>query len=197
MKEDGRHSYNFSTGVASARGYYLLAYNPLNYLISCKSCNTPLKGNYFPVAGKRIVSSDNFERLGEEHPYLIYPIGNMDEDPEELITFQGVLPIPTRMRGQRHRRAWITIAFFALDIREELIKARARLIQIIWLAYKVLQNQSANAEDQADAEKIIKIALSPKSEHTNCARSFYRLCQDNQEQAREFKIRADKILEDV
>ncbi len=186
--------YDFPTGNASAKGYYLLSYNQLNYATACKTCNTPLKLNYFPIAGSRINDSDDFERLKRESPYLIYPVGDLDENPENLITFEGVLPVPKMKRGHRHRRARVTIDFFALDIREELLKMRARIILSVWLAYKSLNNQSADAEDRDTAQSIINIALSPESDHTNCARSFHNLCQQDIQRAREYAEQARRIL---
>lgn len=196
MREQRRYAYAFPTGEASDKGYYLLAYNPLNYLTACKTCNSALKSNYFPIAGERLTSIDDFEELKNEKPYLIYPVSDMDEDPEELITFKGILPVPTRRSGPRYRRARITITFFALDIRDELIKARATLIQIIWLAYDILKDDSSNNRRRAIAQNILDLALSSRSKHTNCARSFYRLCQQNPAQASQFLELAERILQE-
>jgi uncharacterized protein (TIGR02646 family) len=59
-------------------GYYWLAYNWQNLLISCITCNQIMKGNYFPVV------NDNYARKPEEIPneipLLINPASGHDED---------------------------------------------------------------------------------------------------------------------
>jgi hypothetical protein len=125
-----KQKYNFETGSASTRGYYLLAYNTLNYMVSCKKCNSPFKADHFPIAAKkRQLGTDDFAKLALEKPYLIYPLSDIDEDPEDVITFEGFLPVPAATSGHRSRRGRVTIDFFALDTREELLRERALLIK--------------------------------------------------------------------
>ena len=52
------------------------------------------KSNYFPIAGQRGPQSDDTGALTVEEPFLIYPIGDGDDDPEQLIRFVGFVPIP-------------------------------------------------------------------------------------------------------
>ena len=59
-------SYNFATGDASVKGYYLLAYNIFNYTTACKTCNSILKVNHFPVLAARQTGSDDFVALKNE-----------------------------------------------------------------------------------------------------------------------------------
>lgn len=90
-------SYSFATGPAFDNGYYWLAYHVLNYCISCKKCNSPLKHNYFPIAGPRGAVAGEPADLNEtEKPLLIFPLGELDENPEELIGFVGVTAIPKK-----------------------------------------------------------------------------------------------------
>src|SRR5262249_31446914 len=126
---DRQIDYDFSTGDEWDAGYYLLAYHPLNYTTACKSCNTPLKLNYFPIAGNRGPQAENPSDLAAEQPFLLYPIGTFDDDPEEILTFEGVVPKPVKMSGHRRRRAVVTIDFFELDTREELIRGRSEVIR--------------------------------------------------------------------
>ena len=186
--------YRFSTGEAADNGYYLLAYNIFNYATSCKMCNTTLKGNYFPVASQRVIDSDDFEKLKLEQPHLIYPIGNLDDNPEDLITYRGILPIPKYRRGHKHRRARVTIDLFALDIREDLLRLRAEIIQKLWLAFKFLSKRNVSIEDATDARSLIATALSPRTSQSACARAFYDLCQNNAIDARRFAKEADDFL---
>jgi hypothetical protein len=120
--------YDFDTGDEFETGYYLLAYSVFNYVTACKVCNTPLKSNYFPIAGRRgSATVDNPDRLARERPFLPFPLGDTDSDPEELISFDGILAVPTSPDLVSHewRRAAVTIDFFALNEREELRRERA------------------------------------------------------------------------
>jgi hypothetical protein len=189
--------YRFSTGEAADNGYYLLAYNIFNYATSCKMCNTTLKGNYFPVASQRVMDSDDFEKLKLEHSYLIYPLGDLDDDPEDLITYRGILPIPKYRRGHKHRRARVTIDLFALDIREDLLRLRAEIIQTIWLAFITISTRNVNNENTQLARQIIDRARSPRTSQTACARVFYDLCQNDAINARRFAQEADDFLSTI
>ncbi len=188
--EGSKLSYNFATGDTSDKGYYLLAYNIFNYTTACKTCNSILKVNYFPVMSARKFNSDDFAKLKTERPLLIYPLGELDDDPEELITFEGVLPVPKFKRGDRYRRARVTIDLFELDTREDLLKARAGIILSLWAALRLLQTAGAAADDRADAQKIVELAKSSASPHTNCARAFSKLYEQNFAKARQYKERA-------
>ena len=191
-------SYTFALGDASAKGYYLLPYNILNYTAACTGCNSSLKSNYFPVARSRVLESDDFARLRREEPFLLCPLGDIDpDDPEDVITFEGFLPIPKLKRGARHRRGRVTIDFFDLATRSDLIRERAGIIVTIWMAHRTLQNNQADADDKATAQLIIDTALSPQSAHTNCARAFYRLCEQDPQKARTYKTLAEPILREL
>lgn len=187
-------SSRFPLGAATNKGYHLLAYNIFNYATSCKPCNTVLKGNYFPIASQRVMDSDDFEKLRLEMPYLIYPISDFDDDPEDLITYQGILPIPKYRRGHKHQRARVTIDFFALDTRDDLLRLRAEIIRNIWVAFRALENHRINDEDRADAVSIIESAKSPNISQAACARAFYELCHNDAVTARKFKEKAQEIL---
>jgi hypothetical protein len=93
-------SYNFSTGEEGT-GYYWLAYDLGNYAACCKPCNSARKSNYFPIAGKKRgtkhVSVTALNKM--ERPFLIYPLGKSDADPESLIGFNGILAMPVHATG--------------------------------------------------------------------------------------------------
>src|SRR5436305_5515954 len=72
-------SYSFQTGGDFPEGYYLLAYQILNYAVACKTCNSPLKANFFPVGAARVVSCDSLADYASEMPFLLFPIGDLDE----------------------------------------------------------------------------------------------------------------------
>jgi hypothetical protein len=180
--ETSRHPYPFSTGEGSPTGYYLLAYNLLNYIAACKKCNSPYKSDFFPVGAKRRTGTDDFTKLAKEKPLLIYPVSDLDVDPEHLITFSGALPTPVANVGLKYRRGRITIDFFGLDTRDELLRERSEIIKAIYVAFGDLRHPDSLR--RRAAEQTIRQIEHPRLPHRNCARSFYRLCQANADAAR-------------
>lgn len=186
-------SYRFATGEAFAEGYYLLAYHVLNYATACKKCNSPLKASFFPIAGARGLQSDDPAALRGESPFLLYPLGDLDEDPEEILTFDGINPVPRVQRGQRSRRARVTIDFFELDEREELWRGRAGVIVSLFIASEALRLGDEALRERAT--RAIGVLLSPAGEHTNCARSFRALYDRDRSRAEEIAGRAQAYLD--
>ena len=174
------YNYDFPTGLEFPEGYYLLAYNILNYVTACKPCNTNLKSNYFPIGGSQRQQNDNPRNLRPEKPFLIYPLSNIDQDPETLIDFIGIIAKPVGKWGHKHRRGQVTIDFFNLNGRETLRRQRAERINEMWLALVVLER----VPDSADvAQETITRLTSPSSSHCNCLRSFLRLYQEDPSEA--------------
>ncbi len=194
MKRDARYNYGFATGDEMDNGYYLLSYNPLNYATACKTCNSKLKSTFFPIAGTRIHRSDNLKQLQKESPFLLYPLGTIDDNPEELLTFEGYISVPKVKTGDNYRRALITIDFFELNGRETLRKGRAKIIQLIWVAWLILENQQATTADQMYALQTINTALEKGAEHTACARAFYMRCQSDRASANKLAQEAGDYL---
>jgi hypothetical protein len=173
----------FPLGDALPEGYYALAYQFGNYLLSCKPCNSTLKHSFFPIAGHRgPITGKPLEQVAsyaEEKPYLVYPIGESDTDPEELITFTGVIPriVDGDPDSHAYKRAEVAIALFQLAKREELLQERAA--KIVRLYQALIHNT------EKDAQKIINNEQKVGSDHTNCGRAFVRLYQANPELAGE------------
>ncbi len=193
MKTSRGLHYTFSTGAASDNGYYLLAYNILNYTTACKTCNTSFKSNYFPIAGTRNTSSSDFKKLKREGAFLLYPLGSSDEDPEDMITFEGVIPVPKIKTGVAYQRARITIDFFGLT-RDELLQRRALILQYLWQSFLIVDNPQATPQDKQLAERIIALGTSAKSEQSACARAFFQLCQQNRTLAEVYVEQAAQYL---
>lgn len=156
-------------------GYYLLAYDIGNYLASCESCNNP-KHNYFPVREGRQQATADSSVLALEQPLIINPIDAHDEDPEELIEFDGPIPRPAaRLTCPARQRALATIEVLNLE-REDLVLERSGLIFDVWLAF-----QTQNAPDKRGeiAKKFLERLDDDGGPHRNCMRSFLRLCGSN------------------
>jgi hypothetical protein len=172
-------NYDFETGMAADVGYYWLAYEIENYAASCKVCNSALKSNYFPVAGRRGAAIADVRSLASELPFLCYPLGTSDEDPEELITFVATTAIPKAESGYRRQRGQIIIDFFDLNGREELHQQRAEMISLFGGALLAISAGTANETDIAVADSIFY----PTWPHAACIRAFRRLWQENAAEA--------------
>jgi hypothetical protein len=169
--------YNFSTGGAGS-GYYWLAYSLSNYAAACKPCNSTRKSNYFPVAGKNRGRSHESVRVlnQRERPLLIYPLGTIDDDPESLIGFDGILAKPTAAGGHNRNRALVTIDFFGLNTREELWDDRFRTISDLWSKFHILQT-SPDAQQTGAARRRLNDLVSDAGPQAGCARAFLRLIE--------------------
>ena len=183
-----------STDPAFPEGYYLLAYHPLNYATTCEHCNRGLKRSYFPIAAARLSGQDDPASLQPERPLLIYPIGQKDTDPEELLGFQGIVPVPkyTDPTTHENHRARVTINFFDLQEREELRRERAEVIQTIYLALG-LENAPETRRRRL-ARITIRQYTASGLQHTNCARCFVALYRRNPAQAERFATLAIHLL---
>jgi hypothetical protein len=162
-------------GKASA-GYHLLAYSPFNYAASCKTCNTIYKSDYFPIAAGRVQGRTNPGDYLAEQPYLIYPLGSVDDDPSDIITFDGATAKPKSDVTQNAVKWWrgsVIIDFFGLN-RDGLQRNRAHwLYHAVWPRIKLADNGDHEAIEN------LKLAKTEFSPHANCASCFIDLCASN------------------
>lgn len=188
--------YPFPTGDEWSEGYFLLAYHPLNYVTACKSCNSPLKANYFPIAHTRGPQSDEPDALRVEQPYLPYPLSDVDTDPEALLTFDGIVVKPASLQRHEARRGQITIDFFELNGRESLRMGRAEQLQQLWFALLI-----ASAPPSPDAAELAQHTIARlthlASPHCNCVRSFLRLAQQDPTKARAVALAVRDYLDSL
>lgn len=161
---------------ASEPGYAGLPYEAFNYAMACKTCNSTLKGNLFPIEGVRDSAGTDPAQMGAEEALFIYPIGTIDTDPEQLIEFDGLSPVPKQSSGFDRRRAVVTIEVFRLNSPKlrTLFKQRAYLVRHLYLELEGEQNASTNAK-RARHQTAIDVLTSPETPFTNCLRSFARL----------------------
>jgi hypothetical protein len=179
-------------------GYYLLPYHPFNYCASCNPCNRALKKDYFPIAGKYNLKGKDPQKMQTEKPYLIYPIGDFDDAPEQLIHFYGASPQAVADKGHKRARALVTIEFFKLDDdkRKNLFRERATIINAL---YPQLQKAhgGGSAAEKAAAQSVVDLYISPKAPHTNCARSFRDLFRQNPQEAQTVYEKAFAFLKSI
>ena len=166
---------------ATDPGYHMLSYHLLNYCTACKTCNSGLKREEFPIEGPRDCAGCDPHLMAEEKPLLLYTIGDIDDDPETLIDFYGLSPRAIQSSGIGRRRALVNIEFFQLNNpkRKELFRERAAGIVAV---YSFLQNR-ASAGDTWD--RLVQAYMNPRSPHTSCIRSFVRLYRSNRQKAGE------------
>ena len=193
----GTSPYIFPTGGGLPEGYYLLAYHPLNYATACEHCNRGLKRSYFPIAATRLSGKDDPIHLRPERPLLIYPIGNIDTDPEALLGFKGIAPGPVNADpdSYENHRAQVTIDFFDLQYREELLRERADLVQSLYLA--LTYENSSRKELQNIARRTIRERTASGWQHANCARCFVALHRRDPAQAKRFVEGATDYLDSL
>ncbi len=175
----------FTAAPKEKTGYHLLPYHPFNYAAACKPCNSVLKKDWFPIAGAYRFDGDDPAALGAEKPYLPYPIGDLDDDPEDLIEFAGISPRPVARSGYRRNRALVTIEFFRLDDtdgRKNLMRERALLIVALHPQLE-RSRHDASAARRAAAKDNVQGFQQPHIPHANCARSFVRLFHADPAQA--------------
>ena len=168
-------------------GYRFLAYHPFNYVVSCKNCNTIFKGNFFPIGKSRKSQAKRPPADSTEEPFLIYPLGDADENPEALITFEGISPMALPASGRGRLRALVTIAIFKLGDpieRKTFFQERARAIERLFFALEAIAaNVSTGSVHQAQA--AVHRCIQPSSPFASCLRCFRRLYEHSQVEARQ------------
>ncbi|RWB97252.1 MAG: hypothetical protein EOQ56_22945 [Mesorhizobium sp.] len=160
-------------GTGSNAGYYWLAYELRNYAASCKVCNTIFKLNWFPVAKAR--ASAPTDVLKDEDPLLCYPLGDMDENPEDLVTFVLTTAVPKHRTGHRNLRGRIIIDFFGLNKRDNIHRDRAQMIGSIGTLLSDRDRGAASPEVLALLDQLSE----PHIPHAACVRAFRRLWEDD------------------
>lgn len=101
-------------------GYYWLAYEWRNLLLSCTTCNRKFKANHFVLEDetKRDIANKN---ISQEKPLLVNPA---DEDPADYIEFHQHIAVPKVIDGAVSAKGKHTIALFELNSRSELVNYR-------------------------------------------------------------------------
>ena len=109
-------------------GYFWLAYDWDNLLLSCEKCNQRYKRNYFPLANDARAFSHHND-IGAEEPLFIHP---GKEDAEALITFNEEVPVAVN----GNIRGTATIKRLGLD-RELLNEQRREKLNLIRDLYEL------------------------------------------------------------
>jgi hypothetical protein len=177
-------------------GYVWLAVNVGNYLLSCKTCNTTHKKNGFPIAGLVGQERQSIAALNaREKPFLLYPIGDFDDDPEDLIDWEGFVPVPKITESDdafRFHRAQVNIEFFKLDQRHDVRRGCAEQICMVWDKFLLMLNVPAEA---AEARAFLEdYKTNSMYTHVACIRAFLRLIATDAVKAKQVVLAAKKYL---
>lgn len=182
----------------AGKGYHLLPYHPLNYAAACKPCNSTLKKDCFPISGTYDLAGDDPATLTAEGAYLLYPISDIDDDPETIIEFHGVSPRPVATTGKKRNRALVTIEFFKLDdpeARKNLYRDRAILIMGLFPLLE--KTKVGTAAAKAKAKATVDGFLNPQLRHLNCARNFRKLYHQDTAEAEAIYDGAVKLMSTI
>ncbi|TBC25608.1 hypothetical protein ELH33_33070 (plasmid) [Rhizobium ruizarguesonis] len=186
-------AYDFDTGLAVDTGYYWLAYDVENYACACKGCNSDRKRDYFPILGPRGAPVAAIAALnGAEIPLLLFPHGEHGDEPSAFITFEGVIAKPVHGAGLAFQRARVTIDFFSLNDREELLADRARVIRELFKAMRLTAD--VDPAIRATAERDILAITSDMSPQAACARAYLALAKSDPQKAWEIYRDIDRYL---
>jgi len=139
-------------------GYWWLAYNLANYLLSCSICNTHRKGNRFPLAPRaRRVTFATRRRLAGELRLLCHPL----DDPLDSwlqIDWKDVDLVPVRaapgLPRALNRRVDQTIDFFRINRDIHLLKERRNVLDRVTQALE---------ENKHEAVRTLAVRYSPQS----------------------------------
>jgi hypothetical protein len=179
-------------------GYRDLAYHPWNYAASCKVCNSVLKRNYFPILGTRQSTATDPRNMKDEQALFIYPIGNLDDDPESLIRFDGMHPEPSAPAGTReYLRAIVTIEVFQLNdavSRKELFRSRALLLRALCQELLTKSDPASTPAQKTEAERWTAIYLDRTSPHTNCLKCMKQAFDRDRAEATKWIANAASFL---
>jgi uncharacterized protein (TIGR02646 family) len=151
-------------------GYYWLAYEWDNLLLSCEICNQRFKKNFFPLLDNTKRATSHIDDVSQELPVFIHPVL---DDPQEFIEFKEEIPfsIDDNLRGKK------TIEMLGLD-REALNERRRERLGLVRDLYNLAKNIPATTpEIKAEAIKVIKKraqeATNDDAEYAAMFRAFF------------------------
>lgn len=126
----------------SPHGYYWLAYEWDNLLLSCEVCNSSHKKTLFPITNARTRARDHHMGCAAERPLLIDPY---TEDPGVSLEFIGASAV------HRNPRGYTTIRTLGLN-RNELVSERERLTQTLDDLCRLIRFFIARHQDEPPVE---------------------------------------------
>lgn len=163
------------TGVRQSRGqkeerpgYYWLAYEWENLLLSCHDCNSTYKQTLFPLANPKRRARSHRGNTAVEKSLLVNPAA---QDPREHIRFRGDAPEPITNIGR------ITIDVVGLErpsLREERLEKIAmlrRCRELTELAAKRPRNRKLR-DLVNEFRNVLRSAILPNAEFSSMAQDL-------------------------
>jgi uncharacterized protein (TIGR02646 family) len=152
-------------------GYYWLAYDWNNLLVSCAFCNTRHKRNLFPLVDNNARVRSHHDNIDSEQPLLVNPA---IEDPRDHIYFRGDAPVPRTEIGR------LTIQLLGLR-NTNLDEARRKCPDELQ-TYQAIIEKAKHSDDpewQPLKEKALQklaAAVRPDAEYSAMAQDFINAC---------------------
>ena len=135
--------------------------------------------------------------MSSEGSLFILPIGDIDEDPAELIRFVGMHPEPVAPKGSHEfHRALVVLEVFQLndaDRRKELFQARGLQLRALFNELENLRT-ARTASIRNAAQEWIDFYVSPRCPHSSCMRSFVVVYQNNRNRAKQLMEQAQTFI---
>ena len=151
-------------------GYYALAYDWNNLLVSCDACNREFKRNLFPLAVPQQRANLHHADATQESPLLIDPAL---QDPEQFISFRGATPFAI----DANPIGVATIETLGLNRRDDLTQQRRESLDKLTSIRETLRVLEASPPfNGRDAEinkhkNLLALAVEDSSEFAAMARA--------------------------
>ena len=152
-------------------GYYWLAYEWDNLLLSCGKCNQRFKKNYFPLANNERALSHH-DSVDNEEPLFIHP-GR--ENAELFITFNEEIP----KEVDENVRGYLTIKKLQLDrgLLNEQRKSKLDIVRDIYDLVKGLHEKYPGSELTKEGkiriERLYNLSQLDTTEYASMLRAFF------------------------
>lgn len=149
-------------------GYYWLAYDWENLLLSCHECNSTYKDILFPLVNPKRRARSHGNDISLERPLFVHPVL---QDPRDHIRFHDESPRHLTEIGR------ITIEEIGLS-RPALREARLKELKRLKFFRKVILEARKHPRDQSlqdlaiEARELLIEAIRPEAEFSSMAQDF-------------------------
>jgi uncharacterized protein (TIGR02646 family) len=147
-------------------GYFWLAYDWDNLLLSCQICNQKYKKNHFPLITETTRAKKHSDDISKEDPYLIHPV---NDDPEEHIEFNN--EVPKAKNGSN--RGKVTIEKLGLD-RSLLNEKRRVTFNTVARLYKTAKALPNHVSEKQEAKNYLLSLQNDDVEYASMLRCFFK-----------------------
>jgi uncharacterized protein (TIGR02646 family) len=149
----------------SSVGYYWLAYDWDNLLLSCQKCNQTFKKNFFPIEAPATRAFDHTHDIQKEISLILNPVF---DNPQEHLLFKKEVITYKTIRGKE------TIKRTALDeeLFEEDRRTIFRLIEALLQSLELVEKETITSPKAQEILASIKELISPQ-------KPYYAMLRDN------------------